>query len=90
MEEQGKYSVSISEQGRVEFVHLGKDDTLSDGKEIIDLHENLVFRVLISAIHVKLFYPLYGELFLLQLDLVRVRRKFRGKIPHAIRECSRK
>ena len=46
------------------------------------------FVFFISAIHVKLTDIIYGELVLLQLNLVRIRREFVGEVPHIIWKCS--
>lgn len=55
--------------------YLTKDDALADGEELVEGDEDIVFMLFVSAVHVELPYAIDRELFLLQLNFVRIWRK---------------
>lgn len=69
--------------------YLGEDNTLPDSEQVVYLHENIIFRFFILAIHVKLLDPLDRQLLLLELDLVRIWSELTREIPYTIGESCR-
>lgn len=59
--------------------HLTEDNTLPDRKQLVQGDENIIFVLLVSAVHIELPYSFNGELFLLQLNLIRIWSKFARK-----------
>ena len=55
---------------RDDWTNLAKDDALPDGQQAVQRDQDVVFMLLVSAVHVKLPDAIDGELLLLQLDLV--------------------
>ena len=68
------------------LTHLTKYDALSNGQEVVERDQDLIFVVLVSAIHVELPDVVHRKLILLQLNLVRVRCELVGEISHIVRE----
>jgi len=56
--------------------HLAEDDTLPDGQERVQRHEDVVLVFLVPTVHVELSDTLDAKLFLLKLDLVGIWSKF--------------
>ena len=71
------------------MTYLAEDDALSDGQEVVERNEDLVFVLLVLAVHVELPDVVDRELVALQLDLVRVRRKLVRKVAHVVGERRR-
>jgi len=69
---------------------LTKYDTLTDGEQIIEGDEDVVFMFLVFTIHVELADTFYGELFSLEFDLVGVWSDFSGVGADVVRESGGK
>ena len=62
--------------GRVKLTDLTEDDTLPNRQKLIERNKDVIFLILILAIHVKLSNVLHAKLLLLQLDFVCTGSKF--------------
>ena len=54
---------------------LTENDALADGQKGVERHQNIVFVLLVSAVHVKLSDTFHAQLLFLQLDLVCIGRE---------------
>jgi hypothetical protein len=68
---------------------LAKDDTLADGEQTVQGDENVVFVLLVAAVHVELADAFDGEFFSLEFDLVGVGGELVGKGADVIGEGGR-
>lgn len=66
-----------------------ENNTLADRQQVVQLHKHIVLVLLRLAVHVKLLDTLDTQLFLLQSDLIGVRRKLRRERTHMVRERRR-
>jgi len=67
--------------------YFAKYDTLSYGKQTVQLNQHVVFVTLVLAIHVELFDALYGQFFLPEADLVRLGSEFVGEVSYVVGKC---
>lgn len=65
---------------------LAEDDALANSEQVVERDENVIFVLLILAVHVELPDRVDGQLVPLQLDLVRVWRKLVREGAHVIGE----
>ena len=74
--------------GRFKLTDLTENDTLPNRQKLIERNEDVVFLILIPAIHVKLSNVFHAKLLLLQLDFVCTGSKFGREISDVVWECS--